>query len=769
MVYRSQTAAMEVSFRSFTHGSAMPSFRLTPLSAFFGLCLALLFMTSPARSGEIDDLIGSYRVDKADNDWHVGTITKKPASPGMLEWRNAAGVVWTLIPDLGRNALKTDSTNPYFEDGDREFALVREAGRIVGFTFRSETYRRSDDYVGEYQLETVDNDWQVGKITRNATTGKLEWRNNAGVTWTLSPDPNGNVLRTDATNPYEKDGIRDFRLLKAGGKITGFVFKGETYYKKGEKKVVRTLLQKQDGLHGYIAASIAAPPDGYGYGVSFYANSWQMLEQPLDLFQIGLPSTWLIPDNRDFKQPLCPPGTVARDTMPERAPYWVDVFQTIEGGLGFWANEQFATAIPKYRINGTPNGYNHEISSPGWAFGGGGDRAALADAKLGIAQLSNRLLVPPDGITFHRTKFTGLLGNAWMALPLTESQSGTAAPTGGNSWTLFLNAANFSGPVAFWIPETWSRLSQGYPTIAGRGLDARAAVMSGGAMEFNTVPYFEAQDRNGTTYSRIPKLMFPADDRGEAVLMQDIVMYSSAALFDALKASAAGGDIGDGVFKTDEEAAFKPKITAQPLRFQQGDDAAPLKNLEAVVQTAVFNGAGSSAFGLRWSDARSKGAFPEYFRREGKELRPVVAAEVSDETSLKEQIFRPAQAGETYVSPTTSNSSWRRPGAARGPFQVTLSDGSYVTYSWYRFVDQPSIQALNWSAAKKQRVQAIVERIHRQWTIGRSYMPAPSRGTLATLDDNLVVTPPAGLEAGYVPIVTNQASSRNPDPNFRRN
>jgi len=36
---------------------------------------------------------------------------------------------------------------------------------------------------------------------------------------------------------------------------------------------------------------------------------------------------------------------------------------------------------------------------------------------------------------------------------------------------------------------------------------------------------------------------------------------------------------------------------------------------------------------------------------------------------------------------------------------------------------------------------------------------APSgRGKLATLDPALLVTPPKGMEAGYVPIVTRQAA-----------
>src|SRR5271166_4139900 len=67
-----------------------------------------------------------------------------------------------------------------------------------------------------------------------------------------------------------------------------------------------------DALHGYLAAFLS-PPQGYGFGVSFYVTVWALLESPLSSFQVGLPSTWIHPENSDFKLPLCPKGTYARD------------------------------------------------------------------------------------------------------------------------------------------------------------------------------------------------------------------------------------------------------------------------------------------------------------------------------------------------------------------------------------------------------------------------------------------------------------------------
>ena len=81
-----------------------------------------------------------------------------------------------------------------------------------------------------------------------------------------------------------------------------------------------------------------------------------------------------------------------------------------------------------------------------------------------------------------------------------------------------------------------------------------------------------------------------------------------------------------------------------------------------------------------------------------------------------------------------------------------------MTFSWYRFVDQPSFQQYSWSAEKKAKLQAFVEKLHANWSIDRDYMAPPTRGKLVALDPALLVSPPKGLEVGYVPIVTHQAA-----------
>jgi hypothetical protein len=514
------------------------------------------------------------------------------------------------------------------------------------------------------------------------------------------------------------------------------------------------------GLAGYISMDVPAPPAEYEYGVSLYSTAWPLLERPLRDFQIGLASIWIVPDNREIDYPLLPTGTVARDNWPERGPSYRDVFQTIEGGLGFWASTRFGTTTAKFRMNGTANGYNQEISSPGWGFG---STSALAPDQMGIAQLSSHILVPPDGLTFKNATCGDLFGYAWMALPLTEPKAVTAGlpvPTGDQCWTLFLNATNFKGPVAFYTPATWSRISRRHAPAIARGLDARPGLVTGGAIEINTVPRLVSRDIRGVTYTRIPRLQFPADGAGRTILIHHLTHYSRDALYRQVESWLAGGPAASGRF--DEKGAIVPPCTSNPLGVRQGPDNRTIRGCENWVKTAVFD---RSTFGLQWnptvlepwSGKLRRGCFPEYFRQEGNGLAAIAASSVPDETGLKRAQFPAATAEQRYTSPGPGDNVWHRPGPKSGPVQARLADGSVVTYYWYRFIDQPSLQDVGLTPEEKVRLQAVAEKIQAHWTPHKAYMPPPGTGTLASLDPALMVKPPRGLEIGYVPIATDQS------------
>jgi hypothetical protein len=505
------------------------------------------------------------------------------------------------------------------------------------------------------------------------------------------------------------------------------------------------------GLHGYIGFGHEKhpPQSAYSVGMGFYAAVWPLVEQPLANFQIGLPSSWIQPDNSDNKdKPLAPEGTLARK-WKERGPTWSSVFQTVEGGLGYWAGNHFRYGPPKFSMNGTPQCYDYEVASPGWSFFYSNE--ALPDHRLGIAQLSNRLLIPPDALPFQGHPNGEFLGYSWMALPFTDPTVGDP-PTGDQSWTCFLSASNFKGPIAYYIPETWSKIGKLFndPFLHGRGLDARPGLMGGGAMEINTVPRFDARDAQGTVYSKLPKLQFPVDAAGRAYLVQDVTYYSKAALQDAFRSWRNGGPACSGRF--DEKGAWKPKLNTRTTRYDQAGKK--MVGVERAFDTRIFDG---NVWGLQWftNTLAAAGLFPQYYKHVGEERLAVSAAEVPAETKLLTQPFKLATPGKPYTSPATG--AWAQPGPKLGPFTARLTDGSVVTYSWYRFADQPSFQQYTWSAEKKAKLQAFVEKVHAHWAIDRDYMAPPTRGKLVSLDPALLVTPPKGLEVGYVPIITRQA------------
>lgn len=511
---------------------------------------------------------------------------------------------------------------------------------------------------------------------------------------------------------------------------------------------------ESDGLWGYISMSVPAPPPGFGYGVSLYSAAWPLLDRPVANFQIGLCSTWILPDNHSITYPLVPRGTVARDSMPERGPSYWTVFQTIEGGLGFWESNRYFAPTAKFRMNGSVDGYNHEVSTPGWEFGG----KPLPGDQMGIAQLSSHLLIPPDGVTLAKDTLGQLFGYAWMALPLIPPTQKPVA-TGNQCWTSFFNTKNFRGPVAFYLPSAWSRMSRNYPPAVGRGLDALPGIADSGAIEIGAVPQFVAGEGQDTTYARIPQLHFPSDRTGQTVLMHKLTVYSKEALWNQVAAWSEGGAAPSGVF--DAKGASVPEVKANPLSFTQGGKGKVLKGVERWLSTSNPD---PHTFGLQWTQAALsswkdnylKGSFPDYFKHQGQSVEAVDIDSVPDAAGLKTAAFPSPDQTQSYLPSENGEGVWKHPGPKAGPFKAKLVDGSVVTYFWYRFIDQPALQNAGLDDAERAKLQALVEKIHRNWTPAKQYMAKPDRGELASIDPGLIVNPPKGFEVGYVPVAVRQ-------------
>ncbi|HAM71102.1 MAG TPA: hypothetical protein DCM86_05615 [Verrucomicrobiales bacterium] len=513
-------------------------------------------------------------------------------------------------------------------------------------------------------------------------------------------------------------------------------------------------------MAGYLLVPNDKVPEEFNAGFSMYVAAWPLLrEYPGDQFQTGLFGTWMFAQY-EGKGPT-------------------NLYSDIEGGLGWWRDTRFATETPKFIMGGVAPNFVEWANGPGAGKGRDWKKPA---GKYGVAQLSPWVLWPPDGLNLKQGTCGELFGYGYLPLPLAKGKERTAGrkiPTGDQCWTLFLNTKNFKGPVAFFTPYFWSRGAVEEPRLSGLLLDTRPSNPNRALqMETQYVPSVQATDAVGRVYARIAPTSFPRGMDDQSVLVHRITSYRREALWDGVKAWFEGGAPADG--RVDGRQAVVhhfPGGGGATWRIYIPSAAKDQKPPVAWKSMATPVALDPNTFGYHWNfdqvrrtESIAGGAMatlPEYFRLETNAARkvewvPVKGEEVPAETGLAAFRFtRPKHpAPEPYVTPEEPQGPWRRPGPVAGPFRAHLGDGSVVTYSWYRFADQPALLHADLTDEEREGMQARVEKIHRSWNHDRDYLPPPALGTLAEIDPALIVTPPPGLEVGYVPIVTRQGAAQ---------
>ena len=494
------------------------------------------------------------------------------------------------------------------------------------------------------------------------------------------------------------------------------------------------------GLGGQIRATAFGPQGDFGWGLSYYTALWDSFPSVPPNGALTASGTWLIPDNWRYSETLCPEGTFARDSLTDRGPSYREVFQTIEGGVGHWNQTRFPSPQPKFRLIGNVDCYTTDSSNPGWAWSKGDELVP------GLVQLSNRIIVPPDGITFE-PQAGALIGAAWLALPLSEPYERNGLLVGDKSWTLFLESANFRGPVAYWTPESWSRVTANHPPSQLRGLDHRPIDTEYRIFAAHLDAPSVSTNENDDNWFRIPQIEFPVDGQGRTIFHQDVTFYGQGAVYDQVKGALDGGQLP---LTVDSSSLMHAPL--QTHRWGLQSDGKEIVGLERFVALEDWDTGEKEgwAWGLQWPDR--SGVFPSYFRESGNEWQPVDTSEAPSQLQIPSP-FAPATRKSGYAPPLDD-----------GPLPrvsvVTLNDGSVVRYTWYRFVDQPAIAALGLSESQKERLQDAAERIHAQWNQQAIFIQPPSEGTRVEVQGEVLVTPPRGAEVGWVPVVISQTASQ---------
>jgi len=504
-------------------------------------------------------------------------------------------------------------------------------------------------------------------------------------------------------------------------------------------------------MAGYLLVPTERVPETFDAGFSIYAAAWPLLGQyPGHRFQTGLFGTWM--------HPQYPAGAKPKG-----------LYNDIEGGLGWWRDTRFPTTTPKFIMGGVGVNFHDIANGPAYGRGTWEDPRGL----YGVAQLSPWLLFPLDGLNLKQGVNGELLGYGYLPMPFAQPKQrteGKDVPTGANCWTLFLNSANFKGPVCFFTPNFWARSALRDPAVAGQMLDSRGSDPNKHfQMETQYVPAAQAKDEAGVTFARVAPTSFPVGADGTTVVLHRLTSYDRRALYDGVKAWFEGGPAVSGAidsagahvqpFKKDGGSTWRIYPAGTPR-----DQKIPL----AWKSFATPHSPDPMTYGYKWNDELVSRAspgmvtLPQYFRlHEGpknKQWVVVKPAEVPVATGLAQWNFDPPKEKPQLPreTPAGEQTSWKKPGPKSGPFQAFLGDGSVVTYHWYRFADQPALLNADLTPAEREALQVKVEKLHRAWTKDRDYLAPPTVGKLAELDPAQVVTPPPGLEVGYVPIATRQ-------------
>jgi hypothetical protein len=522
------------------------------------------------------------------------------------------------------------------------------------------------------------------------------------------------------------------------------------------------IIFKEEGIRkgnvgGYMITKREKIDESFNAGYSMYAAAWPLLrEYSGRSFQSGLFGTWMHPEH-DGPLPV------------------EKLYTDIEGGLGWWRDTEYATATPKFIMGGV------QLNFCGWANGPGAGQGrdwSNPKGKYGVAQLSPWLLWPPDGLNLKQGTCGELFGSGYLPLPLTEPKSTTAGKdvsTGNQCWTLFLNTGNFKGPVAFFTPYFWTRASVEDPRLSGLFLDQRPSRANKPfQMETQHIHSVEATDSKGHRYARMAPTQYPAGSDGNSDLLHRLMVYNKKALWDDVEAWFKGGEQADGLIKLEGARMQKfEKGVRSNWRFYGEHIPKEKRALMNITSYMNANVTDAATLRVRWDGELIKRretkngsvvTLPEYYKLVktgnddiGKWIA-VAPEDVPAETRLHDVSFSRAYEGgsKTYVTPEKEESCWKTPGPVAGPFKVKLGDGSMVTYYWYRFADQPALLNADLSKEEREEMQRRVEKLHRHWTKDREYLPQNMIGKLADIDPALLVTPPSGLEVGYVPIVTRQ-------------
>jgi len=500
-----------------------------------------------------------------------------------------------------------------------------------------------------------------------------------------------------------------------------------------------------------------------------YSQVFSLYQEPYPLdAQTGLASTWLtLSDWKDQvgDNDACfckPDGGFKEDNCCATEDKCAGLSNSIEGGPGYW-RDTLPTSRVKYRLGASAGCYSSYARTLGW------DPTVHHCDRMSMAQISNRLMVPPDGISF---KVEGLLGWGWVNAPIGKLSKSDSR----NFWTLVMDAKDFSGPVAYILPEFWEDREEGwrsessglpdFGTVAGMNLGETA-------FELHGFQIFKGKDGS----YKIPKLAFPYKN-GRAVLGGWHKAYKPEHVAEPLEKALAEGaldtdklmaGIEGSVWYVDQYSAEPRK---EPANFKMPDGKT---YVFGEYTTSIEHG--QPVWSLKIPECFGDGGgdtcqLPQYISEDMKGMHEADAPQdLRNSPSFPEKTesqfgpHGPRGDGDKFDARGTDYGTCvHEPGPALDTLfcRQTLSP-SWIAWKWYKFIDQPGLQRLKLTDEQKEFMQSRVEKLHEmagqqsQWIKREAGV---EEAGIAQFDPAALVEPPEGLEKGYVPVILYEGLAR---------
>jgi hypothetical protein len=163
-------------------------------------------------------------------------------------------------------------------------------------------------------------------------------------------------------------------------------------------------------------------------------------------------------------------------------------------------------------------------------------------------------------------------------------------------------------------------------------------------------------------------------------------------------------------------------------------------------------------WGLQWftNDVAANGFFPQYLQARRRRTRPRAGFSSANRNRAAYAGVQTGADGSAVHIANRGRLGYARPKA----WAVHHEAGGWlgrdllvVPFRGPAII--PAIQLERGDEGKTAGIRAETP----TWPTDRDYMAPPTRGKLVSFDPALIVTPPKGLEAGYVPMVTRQAAA----------